>query len=79
MISNMKVRRTQEIEIPDLSQRLREARGDRALAQVARDAGINRTSLHRFESGMVDAIAYSTLKKLEKVLDTDFGVSFDNH
>jgi transcriptional regulator with XRE-family HTH domain len=79
MISKMKVRRTQEVEIPDLSRRLKEARGEKPLAQVARDAGINRTSLHRFETGMVEANAYSTLKKLEEVLGVDFGVTFDNH
>jgi len=79
MTTNMKVRRTQEAEIPDLSQRLKEARGDTPLSQVARDAGISRLSLRRFEEGAVEAIAYPTLKKLEQVLGVDFGVSFDNH
>lgn len=78
MSINMKVRRVQETEIPDLSQRLKDARGYKPLAQVARDAGISRQALRRFEAGMVEAIAYPTLKKLEQVLGVDFGVSFDN-
>lgn len=73
----MKVRRVQEAEIPGLSQRLREARGDKPLAQVAKAAGISRLSLRRFEQGEVDAIAYPTLKKLEQVLGVDFGVLFE--
>ncbi|WP_051424232.1 helix-turn-helix domain-containing protein [Aphanizomenon flos-aquae] len=77
MTINMKVRRTQETEIPDLSQRLKDARGSKPLSQVARDTGISRLSLRRFEEGMVEAIAYPTLKKLEQVLGVDFGVSFN--
>ncbi|MFM5939842.1 MAG: helix-turn-helix domain-containing protein [Microcystis panniformis] len=78
MSISMKVRRIQEAEIPNLSQRLKEARGEKPLAQIARDAGISRQALRRFEAGMERAIAYPTLKKLERVLSTDFGVSFDN-
>ncbi|MFM8007678.1 MAG: helix-turn-helix domain-containing protein [Dolichospermum sp.] len=78
MSISMKVRRIQEAEIPNLSQRLKEARGEKPLAQIARDAGISRQALRRFEAGMERAIAYPTLKKLERVLSTDLGVSFDN-
>ncbi len=79
MLAVIKVRRVQETEIPDLSQKLKDARGDTPLSQIARRAGITRQALQNFESGKVGAIAYPTLKKLEQVLGVDFGVKFDNH
>jgi transcriptional regulator with XRE-family HTH domain len=79
MATAMKVRRTQEVDIVDLPQRIREAREAKGLSILGlqKVSGINRTSLSKFESGDVVAIAYPTLQKLEQVLEVDFGIEFE--
>jgi transcriptional regulator with XRE-family HTH domain len=79
MATVMKVRRVQEVDVAGLSQKIRQARENKGLSisGLGKASGISRKSLSNFELGHVEAIAYPTLKKLEDVLETDFGIKFE--
>lgn len=78
----MKIRRIikQEVELPGLGERLKEARlrSDRSLTQLAAAAGISRNYWYQLEAeAVLGGVAEETLRKIEEVLGVDFGVSFD--
>ncbi|CAM5492196.1 helix-turn-helix domain-containing protein [Streptomyces hirsutus] len=52
-----------------LGRLLREARGDRSMAQVAADAGISPETLRKIETGRVPTPAFFTVAALADALD----------
>lgn len=78
----MKVRRIikQEIDIPDLGERLRQARlkDDRSVEKLARAAGISRNYWYQLEAeAVLGGVKEETLRNIEKTLGVDLGVEFE--
>ena len=75
----VKIRRTLDIEITGLGERIREARkaDKRSLETLASAAGISRGYWYDIESESVrDALPEDTLRKIESVLGVNFDVNF---
>ena len=74
MICLMKVRRTEEWDIPDLPERLSEAmeRSQKSVLQVCRDAGISSNFWYQMINGNKGSIKRSTLISLCESLDLQF-------
>ncbi len=74
----MKIVKTASIEVPGLGERIKQARkGDsRSLKEIAEAAGMTPANWHRIESEE-QALPLDTFRKMEEVLDKDFGVEFD--
>lgn len=76
----VRVKREQEIEVADLGKQLEVARerAGKSVSDVCRDAGISRNYWYQLVAEEVKgALLEPTLRKLEKALNTDFGVKFD--
>ncbi len=79
----MKVRRIikREIDIPDLGKRIKEAReaDSRSVTKLAKTVGISRNYWYQLEAeAVLGGVAEDTIRKIEKVLDIDFDISFDD-
>lgn len=74
----MRVTRRQEVEAPDLPQKIQQAREAKGLSivKLRQLSGISRVSLTEYEKGTAKTISHETLKKLERVLGADFGINF---
>jgi transcriptional regulator with XRE-family HTH domain len=74
----MRVRKVQEIDIPDLSGRLLAARkaAKDSLLEICRQLEITPTYWYKLEKGEASTINYDLLKKIEEVLSLDFNVRF---
>ncbi len=69
-----------EIEVPGLSQKIKEARVNRGykVTAVAQKAGISRKYWYQIENDEIDGcLRFETLKKIESALGVDFGVVFE--
>ncbi|WP_297077694.1 helix-turn-helix transcriptional regulator [Thermoleptolyngbya sp. M55_K2018_002] len=68
-----------EIDVPDLPAAIEAARGRAGISvsEVCREAGISRHYWYNLVRDREVAIAEPTLRKIEDVLKTDFGVSFE--
>lgn len=76
----MMVRKTITAEVPGLLDKIRDAhrQSGKSIEQVCREAKISRQTWYNIENGFLKTgIDYDVLKKIEKVLGVDFGVSFD--
>ena len=78
----VKVRRIikQEIEIPNLGETIKRARekSDKPLTVLAREVGISRNYWYQLEGeAVLGGVAEDTLRKIEKALNADFGINFD--
>ncbi|BAS55314.1 XRE family transcriptional regulator [Leptolyngbya boryana NIES-2135] len=71
------VYKTVEIEVPELGKRIRAARkaDGRAVTQIAAAAGMSVQNWYRIEDER-QSLSVETLRLIEKVLNTDFGVEF---
>ena len=70
-----------EVEIPDLGKRIKEAReaDPRSVTKLAKTVGISRNYWYQLEAeAVLGGVAEDTIKKIEEVLNADFGISFDN-
>ncbi|MDJ0632626.1 MAG: helix-turn-helix transcriptional regulator [Xenococcaceae cyanobacterium MO_188.B29] len=70
-----------EIEIPDLGKRIKEAReaDPRSVTKLAKIVGISRNYWYQLEAeAVLGGVAEDTIRKIEEVLNTDFGISFDD-
>ncbi len=76
----MKVRKIIDIEVPDLGDRIKEARENdkRSLAEICRELDMTPMNFYRIERGETKALPVETLRAIERVLGVDFGVEFDN-
>jgi transcriptional regulator with XRE-family HTH domain len=77
----VKVRRIvkQEVEIPGLGEKLRQARlkDQRSVEKLATAAGISRNYWYQLEAeAVLGGVKEETLRNIEQVLDVDLGVNF---
>lgn len=73
----MRIRKVDEIEVPDLAARLKMARevDNRSLAAICREVGVSPQYWYGLERGTVTTMSFETLRKIEEVLNVDFGVN----
>ena len=79
----VKVRRIvkQEINIPGLGEKMKKARENspKSVTELAKLCGISRNYWYQLEAeAVLGGVAEETLRKIESVLNVDFGVDFDN-
>lgn len=76
----MRVRKVQEIDIPDLSGKLLAARkaAKESLLEICRQLEITPTYWYKLEKGEAGTINYDLLRKIEEVLSLDFNVRFSD-
>ena len=76
----MRVRKVQEIDIPDLSGKLLAARkaAKDSLLEICRQLDITPTYWYKLEKGEASTINYDLLRKIEEVLSLDFNVRFSD-
>lgn len=77
----VKVRRSIDLEIEGLGERIREARKStgRTIESLAGEAGISRVHWYDIERERVrDSLPEDTLRKIERALGVDLKVSFDD-
>lgn len=78
----VKVRRIvkQEVDVPGLGERLRQARlkDKRSVEKLATAAGISRNYWYQLEAeAVLGGVKEDTLRNIEQVLGVDLGVDFD--
>jgi len=68
-----------EINVPDLGQRIRDARHKtgRTITQLAAEADISVANWYAIEQERVKVLPLTTLRRIEQVLKFDFGVNCD--
>ena len=79
-MSAMLVQKTQTVEVPDLSIRIKEAqrRSGKTVEAICREAAISRQTWYNIENGYVKrGISWDVLRKIEQALNADFGVRFE--
>jgi transcriptional regulator with XRE-family HTH domain len=76
----MKVERKLIVEIPDLRERIKEARLRDGLPVrvLASAAGMTQDNWFKLESGVIKTVPEETLRRVEKALNINFGVTFDD-
>lgn len=75
----MRVRKTIDIDVPGLGQRIREVRkarksDSRSLTELAAAAGMTTANWYAIEAEEIKALPIETLRRIEEVLGVDFGV-----
>jgi transcriptional regulator with XRE-family HTH domain len=75
----MKVRKTIDIEIPGLGERIRQARekDGRSLTEICRQIPMTTMNWYKIEAEETKALPIETLRRIEEVLGVNFGVQFD--
>lgn len=78
MSAKMKVLKTIEIDIPDLSNKIKAARAEdgRSISEICRQLNMSRTHWYRIEDGNF-VLPLETLRRIEGVLNVDFGANID--
>jgi transcriptional regulator with XRE-family HTH domain len=79
-VDTVKIRRYTDVEVKGLGAKIKQARNidGRSVEILAGEAEISRSYWHDIEAERVrDALPEATLRKIERVLSVDFGVSFD--
>ena len=79
----VKVRRIikKEVDVPGLGEKIKQAReaSSRSLTELSKRVGISRNYWYQLESeAVLGGVAEDTLRKIETVLEIDFGVRFDD-
>ena len=78
----MKIRQIKDVDAPNLGQRIKEARifmsNRKTLEQICNEVELSRTYWYDIENERVrGALAVENLRKIEKALEIDLGISFD--
>ena len=75
----MKVRKTIDLEVPGLGERIRQARESdrRSLTEICRQIPMTTMNWYKIEASETKALPVETLRRIEEVLGVDFGVCFD--
>ncbi|MEM6434500.1 MAG: helix-turn-helix transcriptional regulator [Cyanobacteria bacterium P01_D01_bin.115] len=78
MVASVKVYRTIEVDAPGLGELIKEARknDERTLGKISAAAGMSSQNWYRIEEER-QSLPEETLRLIEKVLQVDFGVSFE--
>jgi len=78
MSSLMKVFKVVEVDVPNLGSLIREARLNdrRSLKEICDSVGMTTQNWYRIEKGQ-QSLPINQLRAIEKVLNQDFGVTFD--
>ncbi|WP_242038014.1 MULTISPECIES: helix-turn-helix domain-containing protein [Nostocales] len=65
-----------EIEVPELGQRIRDARHEsgRTITQLAAEADISVANWYAIEQERIKVLPIATLRRIEQVLGVEFGV-----
>ncbi|MGK7956712.1 MAG: helix-turn-helix domain-containing protein [Crocosphaera sp.] len=75
----MKVRKVIDQEIPNLGERIKEARekDKRSLAKICREIPMTTMNWYKIEAEETKALPIETLRRIEEVLGVKFGVNFE--
>lgn len=75
----MKVRKTIDIEIPSLGERIRRAReaDRRSLAEICRQIPMTTMNWYKIEAEETKALPIETLRRIEEVLGVNFSINLD--
>ena len=75
----MKVRKTIDIEVPNLGEKIKAARerDSRSLSEICRQMQMSNMNWYKIESEDTKALPIETLRRIEEVLGVNFGVDFD--
>lgn len=78
MFADMKVRKTIDVEVPDLAERIAAARkaSDLPMTQLAAKAGMSTANWYRLERGESKVVPLETLQAIEAALGVKLGVEF---
>jgi len=71
----------QEVDIPGLGYQIKKAREDdvRSLTELAKTVGISRNYWYQLEGeSVLGGVAEDTIKKIEEVLNANFGIKFND-
>ncbi|MDJ0678756.1 MAG: helix-turn-helix transcriptional regulator [Xenococcaceae cyanobacterium MO_167.B52] len=76
----MKVRKTIDIEVPNLGEKIKAARerDSRSLSEICRQMEMSNMNWYKIESEETKALPIETLRRIEEVLGVNFGVDFDD-
>ncbi|NEO87858.1 MAG: helix-turn-helix transcriptional regulator [Spirulina sp. SIO3F2] len=76
----MEIQRTIEVTVEGLGDRIREFRkkDPRSVEEIAKQADMTRSHWYDIENEALRLLPEKTLRKIEKALGVDFGVSFDS-
>lgn len=77
----MKVKMTIEVEVPGLGKKIEEARRSdkRPLTQICEKVDLTTMYWYQIEREEVKALPLETLRRIEKILNINFGVKFDRY
>lgn len=78
----MKIRQIKDIESPNLGQRIKDARinisNKKSLEQICDEVGLSRTYWYDVEKETIKgSLSIENLRKIERVLEIDFGILID--
>lgn len=75
----MKIRKNIDVEVPGLGEQIRKARklDRRSLIQICELVGMSPMNWYKIEAEETKALPIETLRKIEEVLNVDFGVKLD--
>ncbi len=76
----MKVRKTIDIEVPNLGEKIKAARerDSRSLSEICRQMEMSNMNWYKIESEETKALPIETLRRIEEILGVNFGVDFDD-
>lgn len=77
--SLMKVQKVLKADVPQLGARIKEVReaDERSLTQICAAIKMTTANWYKIEAEETKILPLKTLRKIEKVLGVDFGVSFE--
>ena len=80
-ITYMKVKMTIEVEVPGLGKKIEDARRSdkRPLTQICAQVDLTPMYWYQIEREEVKALPIETLRRIERVLNIDFGVNFERY
>ena len=80
MVTAVRVRRIQEVDVPGLGERIRQARlkSDKSVEALCAEVGVSRTYWYDVEKETLKGtLSLENLRKMEKALGSDLGVDLD--
>ncbi len=80
MPKSLIIRKTIDKEIPNLADKIKEARvkDKRSLVKICQEMGMTPMNWYRIEKAETKTVPLETLKRIEEVLGIDFGIQFND-